>query len=379
MGIEFTPKQQKAIKEAHKWYNKESKQVFTIAGYAGSGKTTLVNALVDELGIINNTRFATFTGKASLVLNRKGNSAETLHRLMYEIEEDQSYAGYTKLIFRKRKYLDPGIKLIVVDEISMVSEELMKDLLSFGKPVICLGDPEQLPPVNGDESKYLKKPNIFLDEIHRQATGNPIIHVSMLARLGEAIELGMYGKNVLVISDNDITDGSLKRAGQILVGYNKTRTALNGRIRQMLKFNDDLPMIGDKVICTKNNWQEAIEGTPLINGTIGFITDVGFHSKRDNKIKLDFRPEFAETSYDKLECDTQEFLNVPKDKVIRNDYNKFDYGYAITNHKAMGSEFEDVMLFEEVLNSDMHSRWLYTGITRAEKTLILVKKSKKFW
>jgi len=347
-----------------------------------TGKSTIVNAIVNNLGITNNTTFATFTGKASLVLNRKGNPAQTLHRLMYVIEEDLSYAGYTKLVFRKRDFIDPSIKLIVVDEISMVDSELMRDLLSFGVPIIALGDPGQLPPVKGDSNGYLDNPDVFLEEIHRQAAGNPIIYLSMLARQGKKIEMGKYGTNVLVVSPDQITDSAMRRLGtkgQIICGYNRSRTAINSRVRQMLGFESDLPEIGDKVICTRNNWMEAVEGTPLINGTIGEVTGVGGINRRENKLLLSFQPDFANTSYIDLECDTQEFLNVPKDKVIRNDYNKFDYGYAITCHKSQGAEFDDVLLFEEILNPEMHSRWFYTGITRAAKTLVIASQQRRYW
>lgn len=371
MGIELTDDQLRAIKKASEWYKKKESQVFIISGYAGTGKSTVVGALVDELGLKHNTRYATYTGKASLVLNEKGNPAETLHSLIYVVEEDLSYAGYTKLVFRKRFYLHESIKLIVVDEISMVSKKIMNDLLSFGIPVIGLGDPEQLPPI-GEDNGYLENPDVFLTEIHRQSEGNPIIHLSMLARRGERIDHGKYGEKVQVITADDLNYELMSKADQIICGYNKTRQGINAMFRQKKGYTSLLPHIGDKVICTRNNWAEIADGYPLINGTIGYVTGVGQKDLDDNRIKMSFKADFMKEGFENLDCDIQEFLCIPKWQIKRNEYNKFDYGYAITCHKAQGSEFKNVLLINEVLNPELHSRWLYTGITRAMEGLILV-------
>lgn len=385
ISIIFEGKQLKTLKDANKWFKKQNKQVYTIAGYAGTGKSTIVNALTEQIGVANNTRYATFTGKASLVLNRMGNSAETLHRLMYIIEEDLSYAGYTKLVFSKRKYLDSNIQLIVVDEVSMVNKKLMDDLKSFGIPILCLGDPGQLDPVGGVRNSYISNPDAFLDEIHRQAKGDPIIYISMLAREGKNVDIGKYGKNVLVMNKDDISDSALRRLGtgknsQILCGYNKTRTSLNGHIRKLLGNDHSILVKGDKIICTRNNWKEVVEGTPLINGTTGVVENYRDFDEDINRLILDFKPDYSEGGYfENLEVDTQEFMNIPKPKVERNDYNKFDYGNVITTHKSQGSQFEDVLLFEEVLMPETHNKWFYTGITRASKTLVIAKQQKRYW
>ena len=70
----------------------------------------------------------------------------------------------------------------------MVDEELGRDLLSFGKPVLVLGDPAQLPPVKGGGFFTEAEPDIMLTEVHRQAADNPIIRMSMVVREGGRLD-----------------------------------------------------------------------------------------------------------------------------------------------------------------------------------------------
>src|SRR5690606_14347601 len=115
-----------------------------------------------------------------------------------------------------------------------------------------------------------------LTEIHRQAEGNPIIHLSMLARTKQPIPYGWYGQDneVLVISQmewHSLKERVYATADQIICGYNRTRQALNKDIRQYLGFHHQLPQKGDKLICTKNNWNKTIEDIALVNGMTGFV------------------------------------------------------------------------------------------------------------
>ncbi|MBA3679254.1 AAA family ATPase, partial [Candidatus Saccharibacteria bacterium] len=162
-------------------------QFLTLGGYAGTGKTTLLAALRT---ILNTNRpeirisFAAFTGKAALVLKHKlktdnimqrGDSVSTLHSLMYHSEGSKDSAPS----WRKRDELKAD--LIVVDEASMVSEEIWQDLLSFGKPILAVGDHGQLPPI-GSNFNLMDEPNLRLEKIWRQAADSPIISLATLAR-----------------------------------------------------------------------------------------------------------------------------------------------------------------------------------------------------
>ena len=96
-------------------------------------------------------------------------------------------------------------KLIVLDEVSMVGEEMARDLMSFGKPILVLGDPGQLPPIKGEGAFTKDAPDIMLTEIHRQAGESAIIRLATMARQGEPIGFGQYDTFVWKMRKMDVT------------------------------------------------------------------------------------------------------------------------------------------------------------------------------
>lgn len=313
-----------------------------------------------------------------------------------------------RLKFVKRDKLPADLKLIVVDETSMVSDELMRDLMSFGIKCLFCGDDAQLPPVNGNSS-LLGKPDCSLGEIMRQEIDNPIIKLATMARRGEFIPFGNYGDIAAVIPKKDFT-GRIRRnillkAGQIICGRNSTRAELNREIRfyKGITSDEPLPHDGEKLICTLNNWERCIDQDGrfhLVNGIIGYCSDV--EEKSDGLGLLDFRAEFLDEAIHKIPFDEGIFLTgsyyhtygelaVKMENglvVSENNFaaihnnkakgeeliSRFEFAYAITCHKAQGSEFDFVVVFDEsrAFSYDA-SRWLYTAITRARKKLIIVR------
>ena len=188
--MEWTPEQDRALKAVDRWLSKGDAQVFRLFGYAGAGKTTLARHFAEHVG--GEVAFAAFTGKAAHVMRAKGCvGATTIHSLIYRPDTDDDGAEAPSFTLRRDA---PASKadLIVIDECSMVDEELGRDLLSFGAPVLVLGDPAQLPPVKGGGFFTDADPDFMLTEIHRQAADNPIIRLSMNIREGgEAFDDGL--------------------------------------------------------------------------------------------------------------------------------------------------------------------------------------------
>ena len=205
MGIVLNDQQEECVKKAVQWFNNvSSKQTFEISGPAGSGKTTIVRTIIQELGInIQDVLFVAYVGKAALQLTRSGVNGRTIHSTFYNIEfipvkdeEGNVIIKNGRLVTRpqfvKKEKIPSNIKLIVIDEAPMVNETFGVDIESFNIPIICLGDLQQLPPVIGG-SKYLLRPDYVLTKIMRQAEGNPIIYLSQLAKKGLPINYGNYG------------------------------------------------------------------------------------------------------------------------------------------------------------------------------------------
>ncbi|MHB1418068.1 MAG: ATP-dependent DNA helicase [Bacillota bacterium] len=382
MGIPLTAQQRSALSKTTAWYRKGNDQVFTISGYAGTGKSTLVYTAVKELNLKSSSvAFATLTGKAALVLTIKGNPACTLHSLIYDYQEDNATK---ELIFVKKESLPPGLKILVVDEISMVPKDILEDLKSYGIRILALGDEGQLPPI-GESNGLLDNPDVFLSEIHRQAADNPIIHLSMLAREGKKIPYGKYGKTAAVISKSRASIDLLLKADQVLCGLNATRQQLNQAMRDKLGFRGPLPQQGDKIICTRNKWGQKInvagivEGKDipinLVNGMVGYRVDDGSTvQEKERLFTMSFQPEFVSPEYlfVDLPCDFQDFRTFPE-KIYRKEEKKvchFDFGNAITVHKSQGSQWDNVIVWDEKMRD--HGRWLYTAVTRAAERLIYV-------
>ena len=388
-------KQNEALKIIIQKYKNHEKYV-VISGYAGSGKTTITKfavAALEKYGIREeDVCYAAYTGKACQVLLSKGNkNVSTLHKLMYE-----SIPKPDGTFFRRRK-AELDYKVIIADECSMIPRQLMENLLSYPVFVIFLGDPGQLPPVDKDADNHLlDNPDIFLDQIMRQALDSEIIQLSMKIRNQEPIDY-FHGKDVIVMHKNELTTGTLTWADQILCATNKTRTALNSQMRDLLG-HEGQPQDGDKVICSRNYWDNIADNDdPLVNGTIGFLKntyETKFHYPKYLYPKQDVRilgGEFiSDTGADFGSIDFDENMILTGEpsidwkssyKLNRNPKYKgtlpyeFLYGYAITGHKSQGSQWEKVLVIEENFPFDRteHTKWLYTCITRASLKAVLVR------
>lgn len=377
----LTNKQEQGLRIAIERYNRG--EAYTcIAGYAGTGKTTLIRFIVSALNIDPyNVAYCAYTGKAAMVMKERGNEgAMTCHRLLYYSKQKPDGTFF----HTPRENLPAGTQLVVVDEVSMVPKHIWNLLLSHKVHVIACGDPFQLPPI-GESNGILDHPHIFLDEVMRQAQESEIIRLSMDIRSGRRPK-PFKGSEINIVSKKEECTGMYAWADQIICGKNTTRFLLNTQYRRdILGYEGMMPRIGDKVICLKNNWDIINEyGDALINGMIGTVTDMFMMNSLyfDQDCWIGFAPDdcppmfgFQNVYIDyKLLTENEESITKQNFSMIPRTRHpeKFNYGYAITCHKSQGSEYDKVLLVEEVLNYDMHLRWLYTGVTRAKEKLTLV-------
>lgn len=378
--------QASALRGILAWYTAGKKSRYiTLGGYAGTGKTALMGVLRNELSYINpalRVAFCSYTGRAARNLAYRlelqnccfpRDTVSTIHRLIYNPVEtnDGRISGWSRIS-------SINADLIVVDEASMVDALLWEDLLSFRLPVIAVGDHGQLPPVSGNFN-LMASPDLMLRHIHRQALGNPIIEVSEQARRTGCIKPGSYGPGVKKYLHSDESAGeaigelleSYHQDTLILCGYNSTRNRINSQIRQNLGFERTEPAPGDRVICLKNNHRRGI-----YNGMLGTIIDI--YEPVNGRYE-------AQIQMDELKKPYTGFISVASFGIagkhtgtLSSKYEKdtdyFDFGYALTVHKAQGSQARRVILLEERfprMTDDMWKRWLYTGVTRAEEELYL--------
>jgi exodeoxyribonuclease-5 len=362
---QWSAEQSAALDRVGQWLRTGEPQVFRLFGYAGVGKTTLARHVAEAAQ--GDTAFAAFTGKAALVMRSKGCAgATTIHALIYRASEGEEGAPTFTL-----NHDGPASRagLIVIDECSMIDAELGLDLLSFGKPILVLGDPAQLPPVKGGGFFTEAEPDVMLTEIHRQAEHDPIIRLSQIVRTGGEIAYGDYGESRVVRRD-EIDAADVLAADQVLVGINRTRRLYNQRIRELLGLSETLPVAGDKLVCLRN---DRVKG--LINGGLWRVEALG--AMRKDFVRMTVRAEDEMgRAHTKVAVLKQFFEGAEADLPypVRRESDEFDYGYALTVHKAQGSQWDRVMLFDESRAfRENRARWLYTGLTRAARKLTLVR------
>ena len=424
--LSLSDDQKRALKTLIEWYTADKREKYiTLGGYAGTGKSTLIARLRLALQKLENwsgnkgssvshgfrqtasgkpgkikVAFCSYTGKATRVLKSKlleektfqpRDTISTIHGLIYSpIENDQDeIVGW-----ERKESIDAD--LIIVDEASMVDKEIWRDLLSFGIRIIAVGDHGQLPPIGGSFN-LMEKPMLRLEKIHRQAEDNPIVKLSIYARERGAIPVGAYGRNIEKLPRSSPETG--ERVSEllenytpemlVLCGFNQTRVKLNKHIRYALGFDSMEPQARDRIICLRNNHEKQVYNGML--GTIKRITSAPYPGSDRGNIQKSGRPDDTkwyelkanmdgeEDEYRGLALASQfgatEPFNFTKNRRLTLIGDLFEFGYALTVHKAQGSQAKRVVLFEERfsrMSDEEWSRWLYTAVTRAEEELFII-------
>lgn len=371
--MSLSPQQEQAVASVRRWLGDPyADPVFRLFGFAGTGKTTLARKLAEDVG--GTVLYAAFTGKAALQLRKKGcEGASTIHSLIYKPQVCEQ-TGEASFVLNKDCEL-ASASLLIVDEVSMVDEQTARDLLRFGKKILVLGDPAQLPPVKGEGFFINAEPDVMLTEVHRQAQDNPITRMSMDIREGRGLLPGSYGES-LIVRRRDIRGDHLRElvlsADQLLCGLNRTRAAFNTRIRNLkgLGSADDdwQPAVGDRLICLRNNREKH-----LFNGGLWKVKQVGHQLKHFEMVAVS---EDEERAPARIRV-RKEFFNGTEGQLdwrLRRESDEFTYGWAITCHKSQGSEWPNVIVFDESgAFREAQANWLYTAVTRAaEKVTVVV-------
>lgn len=349
-NLQLTPEQQRAVEAFAPVYRGKRRRL-TIGGYAGTGKTTIIRAIVEEYGT-RDLVVCTPTGKAAHVLRSKGVDACTLHSLIYTPRGIDPDTG--EVIFKRNG--NPMPRVVIVDEASMLDVRLVKDLESLVKHVLYVGDHGQLEPI-GDDPGLMRAPDIRLETIHRQAEGSPIIAFAHHVRTGN--DPRTFGDDARVQQgwSQDLADFDV-----VIVGFNESRRRVNEWMRKQHGFSGPLPQPGERIICLRNNadhqvWNGMTATVRAIDWTrqrMDVDTDDG---PREN---VRFNPEqFGKTT-------TLPYERPRAGKVAPT---LWDFGRAVTCHKFQGSEEKRVAVVDEVASSWSGERWRYTAATRASQQL----------
>jgi ATP-dependent exoDNAse (exonuclease V) alpha subunit len=319
----------------------------TLGGFAGTGKTTIIKYLTN---FFPDFAVVAYTGKAANILRKKDIDASTIHSKIYEptFEKNDIYFDLC---------IDPGCGGFIVDESSMVTQDIYEDLKSFNLPMIFVGDHGQLEPIDS-KLNLMESPDYSLEKIHRNAGD--------IAKFAERLRNGFNSRGfqcsdgTVALTNKDIDDETLINSDQIICAFNKTRVETNNKIRSILGYNDTLN-IGEKIMCLKND-----RTLKLFNGMQGTVLDV---YKKRTRYYIDF--EFDNEIIENICCDMLNFgKETYKVKHGKNSPIPFDYAYCITAHKAQGDEWDNVSVIEQKCKKWSHKRWSYTAASRAKQKLV---------
>lgn len=400
----LTNDQAKALDSIGRWMKNPGQWMFFLAGYAGTGKTTLIQHFINSLS--KSPICLAPTGKAASVLQRKLSTSvvTTIHKALYtpmiedanklmallmslkatpnseeikeQIAEERERLKRIKLRFQDSSTITITAEdLVIVDEASMVTNKMVDDLKKLGCKVLFVGDVGQLPPVGDNGFFSTAHPDASLEEIVRQAADNPIIRWSMKVRKGEYIPQNFVDGTVTKMPQKGFPIDMFLDRDQILTGTNKMRHRLNRSIRKLKGFvnNGDLPEAGEHLICLKNGYKFGcffVNGIQCLSTGVADVNNIGDYAMdilwEGTPLKgLPFYEYPFRVHYDK---DAQ-----AEPWQMRNHLIELDYAYAITVHKSQGSEWEKVALVDDDLfHNDVRfrRRWLYTAITRAKGELL---------
>lgn len=419
MTLALSEQQQKAVALCQEWHHARDRPVFRLFGYAGSGKTTLAQHIVGALGA-NPVRYAAFTGKATSVLRDKGcDPASTIHSLIYmpkamartrlrelraeldalkangvadhnrarvtDLEravraEEERLASPAFALRRPAESTLTGSELLVVDEVSMVNGPMAQDLLSFDVPILCLGDPAQLPPVEGDGWFLDQDADVTLTEVHRSALDSPVTRIATTIRTADPLTrgYGVAGRDGESGRVRDLSRSVLLGYDQVLCGTNATRWQAIRTIRRQQGLADRaVPMAGDRIIILSNSTELDIYN--------GQQFDVLAAERKDrDRLSLIVRDDNGSQD---LEVWAWGFSGPDGERRARISGRgataAATFAQAVTVHKAQGSQWPRVLVVDE---SDVFTRmargdatarwragqrWLYTAATRASEQVTI--------
>jgi ATP-dependent exoDNAse (exonuclease V) alpha subunit len=414
--------------EAMCGFLKSGQGLLRVGGYAGTGKSTVtgVFARMAQKARLR-VAYVAFTGRASSIVmkslknagvefttkTREEQEAEqlgsvaamaymdvdtmdryasetfvgTIHRLLYKpiINDKEELIGW-----RKRDSLDRPYDLIVVDEASMVSDEILGDLQQFSTPIMAVGDHGQLPPVRA-AGALMQKPDVRLEKIHRQAEGNPIIALAHHVREGRRLSaFRSKDPRVAIRSKRDVQAVLTETADRppisigVLCWTNKQRIQLNMLARKARGFKGP-PTTSEVLMCLRNYTRGG--RVPIYNGMRGVLETKCETGSRPwyLNIRIGF-PDEGVAAHGRLVCQAQfnrdgVFATVEElhQRGIKVDTmggagEFFDFGYALTVHKSQGSQFNHAIVMVDMPEgySDF-ARWAYTAVTRGQERVTVLR------
>lgn len=406
--MEFTDEQRNAIQNIPRDLE-SGKSFITMSGFAGTGKTTVLTELRRHIPSSKRVAFASFTGKSASVLRDKVMMTDafikgtdyigTLHGLLYRpiLIKKFSESKQEMIETVRFKRLDTiEYDIILVDEASMVSSKLFNDMLEFNVQIVACGDSFQLPPVaDTDGDPILSDPDYLLEEVHRVAQDSSIIKLAHAIRTKQYSPIAPFRDDVVSIisyfnGGREFLEQTEYDSETVTLCFtNAVRKSINHGYRHKKKYSSDIILYPfEQIVCLTNN-----QNLGMMNGerfTVEFLSPP-FDEKTVNvtveRQDGNYQEAFVHNTIKKFGKKNTVFKKYDRKRKKASKQPEVDplvidadYGYAMTVHKAQGSEFKNVCLVDSGIykgiskgkgNND-YLRWLYTGVTRTSGNLTII-------
>jgi exodeoxyribonuclease V len=420
--MELTQSQAAALETILGAVESGDSRLLSLAGSAGTGKTTLIKGIWEKLladGV--DVVVATPTNKAAQVLESKGiKPAKTFYKTFFILEGEAADPLKKKKEAKDKKMLRflsckdvvsecvaqgmsadrarerleaAGKKLhcqvLIIDEASMLARRRIREMLQMCDMLILVGDHHQLPPVGDREfpEGYFAQlqHTATLTEIMRQAEGSLILALAdELRRNGPAVE-----RMLKHFEPQESFATLIKDGFQAIAFTNKERQRINLVSRKILGFTSSTPCSGDRVLVTNNYDSDLVNGTVL--DVVDFLWDGGSYKATlvinmgGELVELPVSMRaFAKDQVSSVRDEIEAVLPDVSPDEEEEDLLELTYSYCLTAHKAQGSEWPGVIVFDQrslirkIQENDLNAgippdeyvrRWTYTAATRARKTL----------
>lgn len=393
--MQLTSDQYQGLSYLAKWYSKYQHQYIDIAGVIGTGTWDLVQAFIDnEQFDPREVMYLSYNQKQVLELAAKKYHAYYINGIIYNYTRIVDFnslpilnptSNAIEYTWRKelKKKIDSKYKLIVVMDSVLLNEKTLRDIGSFGLPIILLRDPVLLPAP--DSYTFLRSPNIKLREVHPQYTSNPIIHFAHKVLNKESLKPGNYDI-VSIIPKRQMNLYNLKSCDMTITMSEKVRNNINMIYREkILKQKTNVNILNEKIIVTKDMYGHRLVNEDekkiklyLMRGMVGYISKINKHVPGTKYIPIEFRPEFYYDPFDELVLDRHALNNIEAKsrQLIPDEIFYAEYAYALTPPLARLSHWDKVTLIRDPLfeeaDDELMKRMVYTGITRAKKSLTIM-------
>ncbi len=393
--MNLTSDQYVGLSKLEKWYRKYTHQFIEISGAIGTGAWEIVQDFIELHGFEpREVMYLSYDQRQVIEMAAKRYHAYYINGIIYNytriVDFDtlvavNPHSTELKYEWKKkvRKKIDPRYKLIVIFDSVLLNEDTIRDIGSFGVPVILLKDPMLLPAP--DTYTFLRDANIKLREPHPEYMKNPIVYFAHKIISGETIKVGNYD-NVSVVSRKQMNLYNLKSSDMVITLSDSLRSEVNKKYRhKILKQENNINTVGERMIVMDNMYAHRIVNKDesnikiyLMKGMVGHITKINSHTINTKYVPIEFTPDFYFEQFDDLILD-RHYLNnidVPSRQLIPDETVRMEYAYALTPHLARLNHWEKVtMILDRESNDydeDFLTRLIYTGITRATDLLTLV-------